>query len=130
MTVKNRAVTIGTYLDSQSRTFLLTASLIVILCVGYADYITGEELTFSIFYLVPIAGVSWYASRNSGIALCVVSSLTEFFANYYSGRTYSHPLISLWNSTVLLGFFLVSVFILSLLKAASVKRKKLINITY
>jgi chemotaxis family two-component system sensor kinase Cph1 len=59
--------------------------------------------------------------------LCLISSAAEFLANAAVGRTYSHFLISFWNSAVLLGFFLISVFILSTLKIEYERRIKLIK---
>ena len=115
------------YLSRQSKPFLLTWSFTVVLFVGAVDYLTGEELSFSIFYLLPISLAVWFVNRNAGIFMCIVSSGTEFIANFFAGRNYSHPLISFWNSLMLLCFFLISVFILSNLKIEYERRMKLID---
>ena len=115
------------YLSRQSRPSLLIWSFTVIIFVGAVDYITGEELSFSIFYLLPISLAAWFVNRNAGIFMCILSSVTEFVANFLAGRTYSHPLIYFWNSFMLLCFFLISVFILSNLKIEYKRRMKLID---
>jgi light-regulated signal transduction histidine kinase (bacteriophytochrome) len=102
-------------------------SFLFVLFVGAVDYKTGHELSFSIFYLLPIALVVWFANRKAGVFISVVSAATEFVANFLAGRTYSHPLISIWNSAVLLGFFLLSVFFLSTLKIEYRRRLNLID---
>jgi light-regulated signal transduction histidine kinase (bacteriophytochrome) len=95
--------------------------------VGSVDYTTGEELSFSIFYLLPISLAAWFVNRNAGVFMCILSSVAELMANFFAGRTYSHPLIYFWNSFMLLCFFLISVFILSNLKIEYKRRMKLID---
>ena len=115
------------YLNKQSKTFLFTVGFLSVLLVGIVDYITGEELSTSIFYLLPILFMTWFANRNEGVLMSIISAATEFEADFLAGRTYSHPLIFVWNSAVLLGFFLLSVFILSALKTEYKRRIKLID---
>lgn len=115
------------YLSRQSKQSLLIWSFTAVLLVGAVDYITGEELSFSIFYLLPISIAAWFVNRNAGIFMCILSSGIEFIANFVAGRTYSHPLIYFWNSLMLLCFFLISVFILSSLKVEYESRMKLIE---
>jgi signal transduction histidine kinase len=115
------------YLSRQSKPFLLIWGFIIIIFIGAVDYKTGQEISFSIFYLLPISLGVWFANRNSGAFMSVLSSVTEFVANFLAGRTYSHPLIYFWNSLMLLCFFLISVFILSNLKIEYERRIKLIG---
>jgi len=115
------------YFNKQSKSVLLMWSFIFVLLVGVGDYVTGWELNFSVFYLLPISFAVWFANRDTGILISVASSVTEFMANLFIGRTYSHPLIDFWNSLVLLGFFLVFVYILSKLKIEYKSRMELIN---
>ncbi len=124
---KKLFTSLSEYLNSQSKRFLLTWCSAVVLLVGVADYVTGRELSFSIFYLLPIFLVTWFAGRNAGIFMCVTSSATEFMANFFADRTNSHPLISFWNSVMLLGFFFIFVFILTRIKMEYQRRLKLIS---
>ena len=43
------------YLSRLSRPFLITATFMLLLFVGFVDYATGTELNVSIFYLIPIS---------------------------------------------------------------------------
>lgn len=124
---KKLFTSLSEYLNSQSKRFLLTWCSAVVLLVGVADYVTGRELSFSIFYLLPIFLVTWFAGRNAGIFMCVTSSATEFMANFFASRTNFHPLISFWNSAMLLGFFFIFVFILTIIKMEYQGRLKLIS---
>lgn len=41
--------------------------------VGLADFLTGTEISFSIFYVAPIAVVAWFSGRGAGWAFAVLS---------------------------------------------------------
>jgi signal transduction histidine kinase len=114
------------YVKRQSKTFLLICAVIIILLIGVADYITGEELSLAIFYIFPISFIVWFTNRNATIFMCIISSVIEFAANSAAGRTYSNYLITFWNSALLLGFFLLYAFILSMLQKEYRSRIKLI----
>src|SRR5438552_16696711 len=42
--------------------------------VGYVDYVTGSEIGFSPFYLIPIAIVAWCAGARYGAAVSALSA--------------------------------------------------------
>jgi chemotaxis family two-component system sensor kinase Cph1 len=88
---------------------------------------TGREIGFTIFYLLPISLTAWFASRNVAVAMCLISAAVEFWANAAAGRTYSRSLISFWNSAVSFWFFLLYVIVLSMLKTAYKTKTKLIR---
>ena len=113
------------YLERQSKLFFITIGLILVILVGIVDYVTGYEITFSIFYLIPVALVSWYAGRRYGILISFASAISWFLADTTAGHTYSQPLITYWNTSVSLGFFLVVTFILSQLRAELKRERKL-----
>ncbi|HVT45156.1 MAG TPA: GGDEF domain-containing protein [Thermoanaerobaculia bacterium] len=90
--------------------------LVLVGLVGTMDHVTGYELSFSIFYLLPIALVSWYSHRGIGLLLSGVCALVWLLADYTAGRSYSHWLLPFWNATVRLGFFTLTTHLLSELK--------------
>jgi len=46
----------------------LMAAFVTILIVGVADYLTPPQISFSVFYLVPVAGVAWLAGTTGALA--------------------------------------------------------------
>ena len=46
----------------RSRRLFIVLSSILLVLVGIADYLTGTEIYFSIFYLLPVSLVSWHFS--------------------------------------------------------------------
>jgi signal transduction histidine kinase len=113
------------WLGKQSKPLLITLSLILVLLVGVADFVTGTELRVSIFYLLPISLAAWFINRRTGFFLSIFSSWVELGTDIIAGYTYSHPIIVYWNAAVHFGFFLIIVFILSALKMEYEKTIKL-----
>jgi signal transduction histidine kinase len=104
--------------------------LLGLLCVvflGALDCLTGYEISFSIFYLLPVAVVAWYAGRRAGILISCVAAASWLLAEILAGSSYSHPAIPLWNTLVRLGFFLIVTYILSTLRVAGQNQESLIQ---
>lgn len=105
------------YLERQSsKPLVIKSAFVLVFLIGGVDYLTGEELSISIFYLLPITLVVWFANMGAGIFISVVSTAVWHMAAFMISHKYSNTLISYWNSIVQLGFFLAIVFILSALK--------------
>ena len=88
----------------------------LIIVAGLLDYLTGYELAFSLFYLFPIALVTWYTSTRLGLAMAVISAVILSVADVLAGNTYSQALIPVWNSIMRLGVFVIVVSLLSVVK--------------
>jgi diguanylate cyclase (GGDEF)-like protein len=96
--------------------FWTIAGLIGIVVVGFVDFLTGQELGFSLFYLIPILMVTWFSGRNLGLVMSVISAIAWLIADIHSGETYAQPLIRYWNTGLRFGFFVVVTFLLPALK--------------
>ncbi len=82
-------------------------ALATVFLVGLADYITGAELSASVFYLLPVAVATWYVGGDFGTAVAFISAGVWYAADLLAGNVYSHPLIPVWNAGVRLAFFLI-----------------------
>ncbi|MCG2806865.1 MAG: GGDEF domain-containing protein [Coriobacteriia bacterium] len=84
---------------------LFCAALLVL--VAALDTSTGSEISFSIFYLVPVSFAGAYISRRAGVILAVASAAVWGYLEFTTGRGYSAAWIPYWNTAVRLGFFLL-----------------------
>jgi diguanylate cyclase (GGDEF)-like protein len=84
--------------------------------VGLLDYVTGYQISFAVFYLVPVGVAAWYCGAWSGSALALGSSFAWYAAERAAGYPYDHPAIPLWNAFVRLCFFLIIAALLSALR--------------
>ncbi|HEX7356890.1 MAG TPA: HAMP domain-containing sensor histidine kinase [Ignavibacteriaceae bacterium] len=95
------------YLKIENKFVVLSISLLLMSLVGYFDYITGEELSFSFFYLIPISFLALY--KNIKLFPIIISSVFAailWFVSEYLTRQYSSLLYPIWNAVVRLVFFL------------------------
>lgn len=93
--------------------------------IGWADVATGVELALSIFYYVPIAFVTWFAGRRSGVVTAVVAAIVWYGADVLAGATYSQAWIPYWNASVRLGMYLLLAVLLGRLRAAFERESEL-----
>jgi signal transduction histidine kinase len=105
---------------------IIIFGLILAFLIGIADYITGEELSISIFYLLPIIFVTWFINTKAGVFMSIVSTIVWHIAGFMIYQTYSSSIILYWNSIMQLGFFLIIVLIFSALKTEYEKKANLI----
>lgn len=105
--------------------FPVTAlSMTLVTLLALVDHLTGYELSFSVFYLVPITLATWRGGNLHGIVLSVFSAAAWVLVDWSAGQTYSHGLIPFWNGAVRLGFFLVTATLLARVRH-QLKREKL-----
>lgn len=107
-------------MEDWSKFTLVLLALTLVFVVFIVDIVTGFELAFSIFYLLPVAVASWFVSRTAGILFAVMSAVLWYQADLAAGHVYSHPSLAIWNATVRLGFFLIVTSSLSMLRADSI----------
>ena len=112
-------------LDNHGKIFIVLLAITQIFILGVLDYHTGFEISFSVFYLIPVAMTAWYAEKNTALVISVFSAITWHFSNQLAGETFSNFLIPIWNSSTRLGFFLVVTVLLTKLKASYLCQKSL-----
>ncbi|MGC1377915.1 MAG: GGDEF domain-containing protein [Anaerolineales bacterium] len=103
-------------LEKKSHLFWIITGLISVAGVGVFDTWTGSEISFSLFYLIPILFVTWFAGRKPGLVISLAGAVAWFAADALAGHTYSQPGIRYWNAAVRLGFFVIVTFLLPALK--------------
>ncbi len=112
---------INGYLTRQSSSSLILLGFTLVVFVGVADYVTGAEVSISIFYLIPISLLTFFVDRRIGLFISLLSSAVGLLTDLMVGHPYSHLIILFWNTAIQTGFFLIVVFILSALKSEYVK---------
>jgi signal transduction histidine kinase len=94
------------FFAARPRWVVFAAGAVLAALVAVADAITGPDLVFAIFYLVPVGLVAWNASRVAGVvAAAAVASVwtgTQVAAGELPG-----PPIAVWNALVRTATFVV-----------------------
>jgi diguanylate cyclase (GGDEF)-like protein len=76
------------------------------LTLGVFDYLTGFQLSFAFFYILPVSLASWSLGRRAGLVVSGYSALIWQISNLLAGQTDS-MFIAVWNTITRLGFFLI-----------------------
>jgi signal transduction histidine kinase len=116
---------IAEYFDKQSKPFYILLCSALLFIIGIADYLTGTEISLSIFYLFPVALATWFVNKRIGILFSIIGAAIWFVADVTMGYSYSHFFMHIWNAFVRLCFFLIVAYLLSMLKISFMNEKRL-----
>ena len=111
--VNDDKIRISFNIRKPGRAVTTTISLLLIGVLGFLDYFSGYEMSFSIFYLVPISYAAFFAGAPSGIFISIVSAVTWLAAALSYGHQYSNIAIPVWNMITRLGYFILHTLLLS-----------------
>lgn len=92
-------------LEKGNPVFWMAVGFSAVGVMGAIDSFTGNEITFSLFYLIPIILVTWAVNQNAGLLMSFVSALTLLGAELVAGQLYSHPLIYALNTLIRTVFY-------------------------
>lgn len=112
---------ITNYLKSLYPVTLTFWGTVLVALLGVADFFTGPEIGFSIFYLGPILMVTVFAGAGPGYLISILSAITWLVADVATVKVYTDILISIWNMAMRLGFFSIIVYTVSALKVQNAK---------
>jgi len=88
--------------------FIFIGCLLLLLLVGWVDYITSYELGFFVFYTLPIGLAAWYLGRWPGIWVALGATIAWWLADALAGAKYSSLFYFWWNSTVHFSAFVIN----------------------
>lgn len=92
----------------KSKPLAIFFTLIAIGVITILDYISGAELSFSVFYLIPIAllAINRTSSKKQIIIISFIAAACWYFVDATT-NTYSHQFYPFWNAHVRLAIFII-----------------------
>src|SRR5215469_5755452 len=103
--------------EKQSRTWFVLLTLLIVVGIGIVDYVTGWELSFSVFYLLAVGLATWFVGTRFAIFISVLSVAVALAGDLANGGRYSSRLVPFWNASIVLGFYFVLVALLAKLRS-------------
>ena len=85
--------------------------------LGWLDYITGYEMSFFVFYSVPVGVAAWWAGRWPAIGVALGATVTWLLADYFCGAKYTAPFFYYWNSTIHFLAFIINAVTIAKIKS-------------
>jgi diguanylate cyclase (GGDEF)-like protein len=111
-------------IENRTPVFGYIVGIVSIGLLGAIDFLSGNEITFSLFYLVPIVLVTWAVNQKAGLLMSFLSALALLVAEIAAGQTYSYPLIPFSNTLIRTIFYLVVTYLVSELKKAQKEERR------
>ncbi len=103
----------------------LASVALLVLSVGYIDYLSGTEIRAFPLYFVPLALGSLRLGRAAGLGTAVLCGATWLLSNRLAGMSFSSPAVAYVNSAVMLGTFVVVSLLLTTHRARLEQERRL-----
>jgi diguanylate cyclase (GGDEF)-like protein len=100
------------------RHYLLLITTIIILALGILDYLTGSEISISLFFFFPIAVITWYLGPRYGGAFSLLSTILWALVQRMQGFSYSTEFVRYWGVVMHLAYYVLVVLASNYLKNA------------
>lgn len=107
---------VNLFILSLHRRSLIVLSWLLVLIVGLIDFYAASDFDIDIFYLFPVLLVSWYASKNAGIITSVFAATVLEISDTIGRHSTLHLALTVWNALAHLGFFLIIIILLTIVK--------------
>jgi hypothetical protein len=95
------------------RLLIAPASVLVLGGIGLLDHLTGPEISFGVFYFLPIWMMTWHLGRRPAVLFSVLCALVWLVVDETDGGAPSSPWIPFWNAGARLVYFLTFALLLS-----------------
>lgn len=80
--------------------------ILILGVLGCADFFTGFEISFFVFYFIPVAYAASRLGMLAGLLIAVLSAVVWAVVDTGSGHVYSQPIFAVWSALVRLTAFL------------------------
>lgn len=89
------------------------------------DYTLGStEISFSVFYMLPIGGAAWYLNSKMGYFAAVWALALRGLVDWFRLESYTHPLVPLDNTLIRASLFIGGVWALHRIKVLMVREQE------
>ncbi len=68
------------------------------LVIAWLDWLTGRELSFFVFFFIPVGIAAWQLSTLGMLAVGIVGATLWYAADFLAGHTYSTHIIAARNT--------------------------------
>lgn len=101
----------------RSRPLAVVFALLLVLVVGLADYFSGYQTYWSIFYLLAISFALWNVGVLFALLVSALSIASWLLGDWAAGVVYPNRFVPVWNTLITFGFYLVVILLLTRLKS-------------
>lgn len=105
-------------LRRKPRMLLIAIGSLLIAAAWIADRVTGHDLSFLLFYLIPVYYFIWFTTKRFGIIASIICAVVWAVENISSRISVNNTNIAYFNMSVETVFFFLTTYLLCMLKEA------------
>jgi signal transduction histidine kinase len=103
-------------LNQLPKWFFVGMTFVILGCVAAMDFLTGYEISCTVFYLLAAGLATWFVGPSFGILVSVLSAISTSAMDIVSGEHYSNRFVPIWDAAIVLSFYLIVVWLLRRLR--------------
>jgi signal transduction histidine kinase len=103
-------------LNQLPKPFVVGLTFVIVGGVAAIDFLTGYEISCTVFYLVAIGIATWYVGAFFGSLVSILSAVVTTAISILSGQHYSNRFAPIWNAAIVLSFYFIVVWLLRRLR--------------
>ena len=115
-TITNIFVEFGRWFAARSKSEIAPWCFVLVLVIGYLDYITGVWISLSVVYVVPIVLAAWYVSQQYAYLLAVISAVLWLTGDIVGGAPFPSGFVPVWNGFIRLVFYAILIVVICRLR--------------
>jgi len=92
---------------NRNKGLFLALSFLLLALFGYVDYVTGPEIFFSFFYLIPIAFMCWFFGLVPGICFSLLCTIVVTATDAQFDPQGIFDRVIYWNAAMRTSFYLI-----------------------
>ena len=118
-------VAIESFFAERSPSFVIVASILLVGVIFSADVATGKTLSPSLFYLLPVALMTWRLGRGAGVLLAVGTSIAWTVSDIVSEAYPAGAVAPYWNAIVRFAVLYIVVALLAAIRERMLDEREL-----
>jgi len=104
-------------LNRSLRLFLI---LLMIILIGYADFLTPPEFSIRLFYLIPLFLSVWDGGGiSAGFIFSLISTVVYFYFEFLQNNIHWHGFYFVWEFIIVCGYFIAFIVLVDKLKKSN-----------
>lgn len=119
-----RTKTILEFFEKLPKPVLTYFAFLLVLVIGYLDFITGYDVSVMLLYLFPVILVAWFEGGVPATLISIFSAITWAVAGLASGHVYSHIGIEVWNAIMVLALLLIVAYFIIFIKKLLIRERR------
>ena len=111
-------MTAANYIRKQPQIVIAMLGLLFVGFSAILDHVTGQDLAFLCFYLIPVSFFIWFTTRRAGVLVSILCSLVWFIENISDKVHIFNSRVLYLNMSVEVVFFFLATLLVCVLKDA------------